>query len=177
MSAHKSDNIVIGLGGGCHWCTEAVFASIKGINQIQQGWLMTEPPADTFSEGILIEFDNEIISLEDIITIHIETHSASSQHSMREKYRSAIYIKQDSLKKKIKIILKRVQSQYNYTLITQILSLTDFKPQDKEEYIDYYYKNPKKPFCQTHISSKLKHLLVHHKKLISKIKLDFLEKN
>ncbi|WP_317040044.1 peptide-methionine (S)-S-oxide reductase [Flavobacterium tructae] len=81
----------IGFGGGCHWCTEAVFDFFKGVTNVQQGWIKSEAPDDTFSEAVLVDFDSRIIPLEVLIEAHLITHSSTSNHSMREKYRSAIY--------------------------------------------------------------------------------------
>ncbi len=151
----------IGLGGGCHWCTEAVFSSLKGITKVQQGWLKSKPPADTFSEGVLVDFDAAIISLDDIISIHLETHASQSKHSMRDKYRSAIYVKQSE---HVSIIEKQLEQQDN--VITVVLSFCDFKPQTNKSYVNYYFNSPEKPFCQTYISPKLKQLYKKHQKLI-----------
>ena len=39
----------IGFGGGCHWCTEGVFQALRGVTQVDQGFIQSEPPADTAS--------------------------------------------------------------------------------------------------------------------------------
>ena len=72
----------IGLGGGCHWCTEAVYASLLGIKSVKQGWISAIEPDNQFSEAVLIEFNEAEISLKTIIDIHLHTHSATSNHSI-----------------------------------------------------------------------------------------------
>jgi len=151
----------IGLGGGCHWCTEAVFSTLKGITKVQQGWLKSKPPADTFSEGVLVDFDADILSLEDLITVHLETHASQSNHSMREKYRSAIYVKQSEHDGVIQKLLKQQDN-----IVTAVLPLCGFKLQDNKKYVNYYFNDPDKPFCQAYISPKLKQLYKKHQKLI-----------
>src|SRR3954451_12716902 len=81
----------IGFGGGCHWCTEAVFLSLKGVEQVEQGWIASQPPYDAFSEAVVVTYDPLVITLTDLITIHLHTHASTSNHSMRQKYRSAVY--------------------------------------------------------------------------------------
>ena len=41
----------VGLGGGCHWCTEAVFEALRGVVQVKQGFIRAAPPHDAFSEA------------------------------------------------------------------------------------------------------------------------------
>ena len=163
--------IRLGLGGGCHWCTEAIFSSLIGIKHVLQGWLASAAPADTLSEGILLDIDTNVISLEDIIDIHLETHSSQSKHSMRDKYRSAIYYTNEKDKDLVSSILL-VSNKPN--LVTEVLPLIDFKEQDNEHYKDYFYKQPDKPFCTSHIQPKLKSLLKTHHKFLDKDALKIL---
>ena len=81
----------IGLGGGCHWCTEGVFESLLGVSKVNQGWIASSGENSDFSEAIEVYFDPVIISLSDLIEIHLYTHASRSNHSMRSKSRSASY--------------------------------------------------------------------------------------
>jgi len=55
----------IGFGGGCHWCTEAIFESLRGVQRVQQGFACSHPPAEQYSEAVLVDFDNECLPLEE----------------------------------------------------------------------------------------------------------------
>ncbi|MEM9546265.1 MAG: peptide-methionine (S)-S-oxide reductase [Bacteroidota bacterium] len=79
----------VGFGGGCHWCTEAVFQSLNGVTEVEQGWIASKE-APLLSEAVIVHYDEKIIDLTILIEIHLRTHSATSSHSMRSKYRSAI---------------------------------------------------------------------------------------
>jgi len=147
----------IGLGGGCHWCTEAVFASFVGIGNVQQGWINSTPPHDAFSEAVIVDYEEEATSLRDLIHIHLLTHAATSNHSMRAKYRSAIYYFTEKDKLEIELILQALQTEFDQPLITLVLRFKDFKP-SLPEHINYYYSNPDKPFCQLYIDPKLQML-------------------
>ena len=81
----------IGFGGSCHWCTEAIFQSLIGVETVQQGWISSKPPNETLSEAVLVSFNPNQISIEILIEVHLLTHSCTSEHSMRGKYRSAVY--------------------------------------------------------------------------------------
>lgn len=150
--------IKIGFGGGCHWCTEAVFLSLKGVKEVRQGWISSKMPYDSFSEAVLLRFDSKVISLKDLIAIHLHTHKSTSNHSMREKYRSAIYYFSEDEKLYTEKILQRLQKDFDEKIITKIVPFFAFKP-SLEEHQNYYYKNPEKPFCKTYINPKLQWLL------------------
>ena len=148
----------IGFGGGCHWCTEAVFQALIGVNSVKQGWIASTKENTEFSEAVIIEYNTTIIPLEVLIEIHLLTHKSTSKHSMRKKYRSAIYTFNEMENASINLILKKLQSNFKTKLITQVLPFKTFKP-SREAITNYYTKNPEKPFCKTYINPKLKILI------------------
>ena len=62
----KEHGVQIGLGGGCHWCTEGVFQALRGVTQVDQGFIQSEPPADTWStdNNYLLSFPNGVDNIE-----------------------------------------------------------------------------------------------------------------
>lgn len=165
----------IGFGGGCHWCTEAVFQSLKGVAGVDQGWIASEGEATTFSEAVIVAYDMSKIPLKALIEIHLLTHKSTSDHSMRKKYRSAVYVFSESQDAEVNMILESFQAEFDHALITQVLPFIEFKP-SKEEFKAYYYKNPHKPFCENFINPKLKLLLKRFSQYTNKDKLDHLQK-
>lgn len=154
---HNSSNVLIGFGGGCHWCTEAVFASLRGVTSVKQGWISSFDEADSFSEAALITFDENIITLQDLIDIHLMTHSSTSQHKFRHKYRSAVYVLDQDLLKRSQNIIEELGTRDNKQYVTKALYFKEFKASPKK-YRNYYYDNPERPFCQTYITPKLSKL-------------------
>ena len=149
----------IGLGGSCHWCTEAIFQSLKGVDKVEQGWISSiETP--TFSEAVIVYFDSKEIDFSILLEIHLRTHSSTSSHSMREKYRSAIYSFSDDQFKVCEQILRDLQTQFSDPLITAVHHFDSFKL-NTENYLDYYRTNPNKPFCKNVIDPKLSELRRH----------------
>ena len=165
----------IGLGGGCHWCTEAVFLSLLGVIDVRQGWIASEGEAFAFSEAVIVEFDPVKIPLEILIEIHLNTHKSTSNHSMRKKYRSAVYYFEKEQNQRIQTILEELQSKFDQQLITQILPYAGFKPSG-DDMVNYYYKNPKKPFCDTFIKPKLRLLLSDYLAYTDTHKLEHLKR-
>ena len=160
----------VGLGGGCHWCTEGVFASLNGIVKINQGWISSSGSNSQFSEAIEVYFEPDVISLANLVSIHLHTHACTADHSMRHKYRSAIYTYSAEQASKVDIVLRQLQTDFNEKIITQVLPFCAFKA-NKIELTDYLYSSPNRPFCQRYIHPKLTLLLqrftqhVNHEKL------------
>lgn len=148
---------MIGFGGSCHWCTEAIFQSVKGVQKVEQGWISSkEYPA--ISEAVVVQYDPSMISLDVLIEIHLHSHSCTSSHAMREKYRSAVYTYDKHQSKAVDKVIQTVQVQFENPIITRALTFDSFII-NKEQYLDYYYKNPEKPFCKTQINPKLRKIL------------------
>lgn len=143
-----------GFGGGCHWCTEAVFSSLKGVQSVQQGWIASDGENSAFSEGVIVTYDDNLIPFPALIAIHLHTHSSDSQHSMRDKYRSAVYIFQEEDVLLAEETIKTLQQDFEQTIITQVLPFAGFE-RSREELLDYYFSDPQKPFCELYINPKL----------------------
>jgi len=159
----------IGFGGGCHWCTEAVFQSLHGVVKVEQGWIASIAPYEDFSEAVIVYFDNSIISYDVLIEIHLVTHSSSSDHSMRDKYRSAVYYFDDKDIVNLQDSIARLSVENNNQYITKILPFQQFRL-NVENQLNYYSKNKQGPFCQLYINPKLSAL---RNRFTSRIKEDF----
>lgn len=144
----------IGLGGGCHWCTEAVFQSLKGVKKVDQGYIAAEEPYHSWSEGIVVHYEDTLVSLHLLIDVHLHTHKSTSNHSRRSAYRSAIYAMDVESGEMAQKILNELQAKFEKPLITKVLQYSKFKA-SREEMQNYYRKNPDKPFCERYIQPKL----------------------
>ena len=164
----------IGIGGSCHWCTEAIFQSLIGVEEVLQGWIQSEGEASSFSEAVVITFDTNLITLEALIEIHLHTHSCTAVHSMRGKYRSALYFYNQAQKNTAITTLQLLQKDFNNTIITQVLPYAAFKL-NIEDQLNYYQSNPKKPFCENYINPKLKLVLEKFSKSVNHTKLQHLK--
>ena len=144
---------VIVIGGGCHWCTEAVFQSFRGVDRVEQGFARSEPPHDGWSEAVRVHWEADALPLEVLLDAHLRTHSSTSAHSMRGKYRSAVYVEDGG--EEVRAGLARLQAGFDAPLVTQVLPLAGFKLND-ERWRNYYATDPERPFCVTHIDPKLR---------------------
>jgi len=116
----------VALGGGCHWCTEAVFDSLDGVVKVDQGWVAAEEAdAQSLSEAVIVHYDENLITLDRLIEIHLLTHNATSYHSMRRKYRSAIYVFSQKQKERAFKILQEKFSLFEEKIITKVYIFAD----------------------------------------------------
>ena len=125
---------------------------------VHQGFIASDPPDDLLSEAVVIEFDSAKTDLKTLIEIHLRTHSSMSNHVLRGKYRSAIYVCSQSQFSESEDALFKLGQAFEAPLITRILWLRKFTHSD-ERFQNYYAKDPSRPFCRTYIDPKLKLLL------------------
>ena len=152
---------VVGLGGGCHWCTEAVFQSLRGVKGVEQGWIRSESPHDAESEAVRVTFDPGVIGLDTLVEVHLRTHSSTSAHAMRGTYRSAVYTTGPAQRAEAERVLAALGEETGEAYVTKVLPLAGFRLND-ERYLDYYRTRPDAPFCTTYISPKLRALRETH---------------
>jgi peptide-methionine (S)-S-oxide reductase len=159
----------VGFGGSCHWCTEAIFRSLKGVGMVEQGWIASDGENKTPSKAVIVHFDPDEISLKTLTSIHLNTHSCTATHSMRGKYRSAVYIFNETQQEPAVTAIQELQAIFDKLIITKVLPFGSFRL-NQESYLDYYYKSPSKPFCKNIVNPKLRTLLIQFRNQIDPAK-------
>jgi peptide-methionine (S)-S-oxide reductase len=143
-----------GFGGGCHWCTEGVFQILRGVSQVNQGFLQSTAPDDAWAEGVMVRFDPGVISLDILIEVHLRTHSANSGYSPNGRYRSAVYFGDADQWHRADTVITRLRHEVDSAVRTKVLPLVGFRSSE-ERYRNYYRTDPTRPFCQRYIDPKL----------------------
>jgi len=133
---------------------------------VDQGWISPDGEETSFSEAILVEFDPQVISLQVLTEIHLLSHSSHSDHKMRTKYRSAIYVHDQQQKDEVSEIVRILQMQSTKKYITQVLPMGAFK-RNKSSLLNYYQTRPNAPFCTTYIEPKIKALIKTHQQYLN----------
>lgn len=153
------------LGGGCFWCTEAIFKRLRGVVSVMSGYTggKTNNPnyenvssgATNHLEAIQLEFDPNIIPYEKILEVFFATHDPTTLNRQGQdvgtQYRSAIFYHSDDQKK---IAEKLKQPSF----VTQIIPFDKFYKAE-EYHQNYYDRNKSYPYCQIVINPKIKKLL------------------
>jgi peptide-methionine (S)-S-oxide reductase len=146
----------VGFGGGCHWCTEAVFAALRGV-EVQQGFIRATPPDDSFSEAVLITWNPALIPLCALVEIHLRTHASTSNHKLRGKYRSAIYTVSAEQAREAERFLAARRASDAADYVTRVLRFEAFRSSDTR-FQNYAEKNAGNQFCTRYIDPKLEKL-------------------
>ncbi len=161
------------LGGGCFWCTEAIFKRLKGVVSVISGYAggkMENPSYQDVSSGttnhaeaIQIEFEDSIISFEKILEVFFATHDPTTLNrqgaDIGTQYRSVIFYHDNKQKE---IAEKSKQSSF----VTQILPFEKFyKAEDYHQ--NFYERNKDYPYCQIVINPKIQKLLKEFKNDLS----------
>jgi len=161
---------IIALGGGCFWCTEAVFQMLKGIISVTPGYAggtTKNPTYESVSSGktghaeaVRIEYDAEIIPLTDILTVFFGSHDPTELNrqgaDVGTQYRSAVFYSTQEQKSAIQAFIRNLNasSPDGKAIITTVEPLTDFY--EAEDYHKKYYAtNPNKGYCMLVINPKL----------------------
>ena len=157
------------FGGGCFWCTEAVFQQIKGVEKVISGYTGgTAPGKPTYrevcsgltghAEVIQIQFDPSTISYEDLVTIFMTTHDPTTLNRQGAdtgtQYRSVIYYHDDNQKEIAENTIESFSTYFDNPIVTEISPIGKFY--EAEEYHQNYYKNNQSQgYCSFVITPKL----------------------
>lgn len=150
----------IGFGGGCHWCTEGVFQALRGVVQVDQGFIRSEAPWDAWAEGVIVRFDPDVIALGTLADVHLRTHSANGAYSPGGRYRSAIYVFDPHAGREAGRAIDRFAPPSGEAARTIVLPFLGFQASDAR-YRNYYRTDPDRPFCRRYIDPKLDYIRLH----------------
>ena len=159
-SAVQSESIT--LGGGCFWCTEAVFVQVRGITDVESGYCngTTQNPSyeavcggqTGHAEVVKLEFDPAQISLREILEIFFVIHDPTTLnqqgHDVGTQYRSGIYVNSPDQEEVVQSVLREVNDSktYRHPVVTEVLPLANYWPAE-EYHQDYFEKHPSQGYC------------------------------
>lgn len=178
----KMETII--FGGGCFWCTEAVFRELQGVVSVIPGYAggTVEDPTYTqvssgttgHAEVIKIEFKPSDIGIRDLLTVFFATHDPTTQNRQGNdqgpQYRSIILYTTDSQKQEAEKLIKEVNDSLRGTqVVTELKPLEKFYPAENY-HMEYYQKNPETAYCELVIEPKIKLVRNRFKELIQSSK-------
>ena len=169
----KQNHEVAVFGGGCFWCTEAVFDELNGVISVMPGYAggsMNNPTYDDVcggrtghAEAIRIEFDPSAISYRDLLTVFFATHDPTTLNrqgnDVGTQYRSIVLYAGTEQKKQAEGLIQELNdsSAFGEPVVTEVKPLGDFY--EAEDYHrKYFANNSYQPYCQFIISPKLQKL-------------------
>ena len=167
------------LGGGCFWCTEAVFSMLKGVVSVEPGYAGGHTKNPTYEqvcqgdtghiEVIKVEYDPDQIAFEEILQIFFASHDPTTPgrqgSDVGEQYSSAIFYTTERQKQKAEHYISLIGRGFEKPIVTKLLPLSAFYPAEAD-HRNYFANNSSAPYCQLvivpkveKIENKFQHLL------------------
>jgi peptide-methionine (S)-S-oxide reductase len=171
------------LGGGCFWCTEAVFTELKGVEKVEPGYAGGTVPNPTYeqvcsdrtghAEVVQVTFNPTLISYEELLKIFFTVHDPTTLNrqgaDVGTQYRSVIFYHSDEQKSIAKQVVGELTAAklWKAPIVTQI---EPFKVFYKAEpyHLDYFKNNPRQPYCQMVIAPKVRKFREHYMEKLKK---------
>ncbi|KAF0194814.1 MAG: methionine-S-sulfoxide reductase [Bacteroidetes bacterium] len=158
------------FGGGCFWCTEAIFLQLKGVIRVESGYsggTRSNPTYEQVCSGATghaevtqIVFDPAVISFEELLEVFWKTHDPTTLNrqgaDVGTQYRSVIFFHNEAQHKLAESYKSKLGASgaWDNPIVTEISPFKAFyKAEDYHQ--NYYNNNKKAPYCAFVIGPKL----------------------
>ncbi len=160
------------VGGGCFWCTEAVFERLRGVSDVESGYANGTQPDPTYrdvcsgttgyAEVIKITYEDSIIDLDTLLDVFFATHNPTTLNrqgaDVGTQYRSCICYQNKAELEAAKEAIARAQADYTDPIVTTLEPLQNYYPAESYHQ-DYYRQNPTQGYCNAVIPPKIAKLM------------------
>lgn len=152
----------ITLGGGCFWCTEAVFVNVRGVTDVQSGYCNGQAPRPTYEqvcrgdsghcEVVKLTFDPAEVSAREILEVFFVIHDPTTLNRQGadhgSQYRSGVYWSHPEHEALAQALIAEMAQSgvYHQTIVTEVLPLSNYWPAE-DYHQDYFAKNPDQGYC------------------------------
>lgn len=158
------------FGGGCFWCTEAVFQDLEGVRSVMPGYTGGTVPNPTYqqvctgstghAEVVEVRYDPGKVDFEDLLGIFFATHDPTTVdrqgNDVGNQYRSAIFYQDEEQRRQAEEMIERLEREgtFGAPIVTQTEPLETFY--EAEPYHrNYFRNNPDQPYCSVIIAPKV----------------------
>lgn len=158
------------LGGGCFWCTEAVFAALAGVVRVESGYCGGACAAPAYAqvcsgstghaEVVRIEFDPARITFCQLLEVFFATHDPTTRnrqgYDVGSQYRSVIFCQSPRQRREAEAMLAALTAAgvFAAPIVTELADAQPFWPAEAEHQA-YFARNPQQPYCAALIPPKL----------------------
>lgn len=157
-----SDKQVLVLGGGCFWCTEAVYKEVRGVSDVESGYSNGHGPRPSYEqvctgrtgyvEVVRLTYDPAEVSTRELLEVFFLIHDPTTPnrqgHDVGTQYRSGIYftsLEQESEARAIIDELTQAKA-FDAPLVTEVEPLADYWPAE-DYHQDFFERNPYQGYC------------------------------
>ena len=156
------------VGGGCFWCTEAVFELLRGVQDVESGYANGHLPNPTYrdvctgetgyAEVVKITYDDSVITADTLLDVFFATHNPTTLNSQGAdhgtQYRSTILYTDEETREAAEAAMEAAQENWNDPIVTRIEPLENYYTAEAYHQ-DYYRQNPMQGYCMAVIPPKL----------------------
>lgn len=158
------------LGGGCFWCTEAVFKALNGVHSVQSGYCGGSVDHPTYEqvchkqtghiEVVKIDFDPAMVSYSELLGVFFATHDPTTPgrqgNDVGPQYQSAIFFQNEDQQDVATQFVAELEAsqQYSSPICTEIRPSATFWPAE-QYHNDYFALHPEQGYCQMVIAPKV----------------------
>ena len=176
----KTESVV--FGGGCFWCTEAVFKMLTGVISVTSGYAGGTTVNPTYrevctgttghAEAIKIDYDPSQVSYRDLLTIFFASHDATQINGQGSdigtQYRSIVLTTTEEQKKETEDFIRELEASSvdGDPIVTEVVPLTIFYPAE-DYHQNYYDQNKEQGYCRVIIAPKLQKVQEQYAKLLN----------
>jgi peptide-methionine (S)-S-oxide reductase len=177
------------FGGGCFWCTEAIYERVKGVHKVVSGYAGGNVKNPTYkqvcdgttghAEVIQISYDPKVISYDEMLEIFFKTHDPTTLNrqgaDVGTQYRSVVFYHNDEQKKKAEYYKAELDKSgaWDNPIVTEISPLNNYYPAE-DYHQDYYENNSNQGYCSFVIGPKVEKF---EKVFKNKLKKKYAEQN
>jgi peptide-methionine (S)-S-oxide reductase len=160
----------ITLGGGCFWCTEAVFDRVRGITDVESGYTnghTLNPSYEQICQGdtghaevVRLTFDADEISLQEILEIFFHTHDPTTLNrqgnDVGTQYRSGIYFENPEHGDIASGMIRQMSQDklFGAPITTEVQPLANYSAAEAYHQ-DYFANNPNAGYCALVVGPKV----------------------
>ena len=158
----------ITLGGGCFWCTEAVYVRVRGVLDVESGYCNGHVPHPTYEqvcagttghvEVVRLRYDDSVIGLRDILeiffTIHDPTTLNRQGNDVGTQYRSVIYTHSDEQMATAREVIAAMAHVWDAPIVTELQEAPIFYPAE-DYHQNYFRSNPMQSYCAYVVAPKV----------------------
>jgi peptide-methionine (S)-S-oxide reductase len=177
------DKEIVTLGGGCFWCSEAIFNELKGVEKVESGYSGGHVANPTYehvctgetghAEVVQITFDPKVISLKELLEVFFTVHDPTTLNrqgaDVGTQYRSVIFFRNEQQNAIGEQAIKDIQAAgiWNAPIMTELAAFTAFHK--AENYHQRYFElNGQQPYCRAVIAPKVAKFREHFLNLLKK---------
>lgn len=171
------------LGGGCFWCLDAVYRSVRGVSSVTSGYTGGDLPRPDYdavcagtsghAEVVRIEFDPAVVSFRELLevffVIHDPTQLNRQGNDVGSQYRSAIFWTDEAQRDWAQQVLAELAPAFTAPIVTELSPATQFYPAE-DYHQDYFRRNPGQGYCSFVVAPKLQKFRAKFGQLINQEK-------